>query len=158
MVCHPSYLCLLYDEFAGLGHTLASNRLRVLKPLRLLPAYVATAVAVVLIVLGINILFEHQLPLPGITFDAHVKTVESELPNYNFAAATSKIIQVSDPPSANLGAAKVGEGLTAYEIGVGDTPELLALKYGVETKRDYGAKRQVGNRPKGADQNAVQGL
>jgi parallel beta-helix repeat protein len=116
----------------GWGTRWSSNRMRALKPLRLIPAYLATAITVALLVLGINLFFERQLPLPGITLDSHVKAAENELPNYNFAVANSKIIQVNDPPMTNAGATKVGEGLTSYEIGVGDTPQLIALKYGIE--------------------------
>ena len=108
-----------------------SSRMRALKPFRLLPAYLATAVTVAVIVISINLIFEPGLA--PITFDPHVKTAEIQLPNYNFAAANSKIIQVKDPIALNTsGAVKVGEGITNYEVGPDDTRQLIALKYGLD--------------------------
>lgn len=114
----------------GWGTRWSSSRMRVLKPFRMIPAYAATAVTVALIIIGINLLFEPGLS--PITLDPRVKTAEIQLPNYNFAAANSKITQVKAPVYTNSGSIKTGEGLTSYEVGAGDTLQLIALKYGVD--------------------------
>ncbi|MEZ4859702.1 MAG: right-handed parallel beta-helix repeat-containing protein [Caldilineaceae bacterium] len=106
------------------------NRMRRLGFIRSMLSYAATGIMVIFVVLGINLVYNQRLLLAEIT-DPNVITTEQNLPAYNFQDAVSKISSLS-PSVDNIGAKDVAQGVTRYEIGVGDTVPLIAQKYGLD--------------------------
>ncbi|MEZ4674039.1 MAG: glycosyltransferase [Caldilineaceae bacterium] len=106
------------------------TRIRRLGFVRSFLSYAATGVMVIFVILVINIAYNQRMLLANIT-DPNLVASEQQLPGYNWSEANEQIVSV--PPSLdNVGAKNVAEGLTEYEIGVGDTITLLSQKYGVD--------------------------
>lgn len=105
------------------------TRMRHLGFVRSFLSYAATGVMVIFVVLVINILYNQRLLLANIT-DPNLVANERELPAYNYEVASQQN-QIPLPSLEGVGASRVAESTTRYEIGVGDTITLLAQKYGV---------------------------
>jgi len=105
------------------------KRMRHLGFVRSFLSYAATGVMVIFVVLVINILYNQRLLLANIT-DPNLVANERELPAYNYEVASQQN-QIPLPNLEGVGASRVAEATTRYEIGVGDTITLLAQKYGV---------------------------
>ncbi|MEZ4511760.1 MAG: NosD domain-containing protein [Chloroflexota bacterium] len=97
------------------------------RKMRMVPAYSATFGMV--FILGLS-MFQvdksHQERINDIRFFA----VESELPAYDLTRV-AEAVQQNPPPQVEVGATAVNEGTTSYTISDGDTPQLLAAKYGL---------------------------
>jgi hyaluronan synthase len=106
-----------------------STRVRRLGFVRSFLSYAATGVMVIFVVLVINLVYNQRMLLANIT-DPNLVASEENLPGYDLAAAKDQLMTTL-PSLENVGAKNVAEGVTYYEIGVGDTVALLAQKYGV---------------------------
>ena len=92
-------------------------------------SYAATGIMVVFVIFAINLVYNQRQLLANIT-DPNLIVSEAQLPGYDVESA--RIQLVTDKPSlADIGAKGVAEGITHYEIGVGDDIALLAQKYGL---------------------------
>ncbi|MCB0189682.1 MAG: right-handed parallel beta-helix repeat-containing protein, partial [Caldilineaceae bacterium] len=109
-----------------------STRVRRLGFVRSFLSYAATGVMVIFVVLVINVIYNQRMLLANIT-DPNLITAEDKLPGYDLAAAKDQMVTTL-PSLDNVGAKSVAEGVTPYEIGVGDTVALLAQKYGVDER------------------------
>ena len=105
------------------------TRMRHLGFVRSFLSYAATGVMVIFVVLVINLLYNQRLLLANIT-DPSVAANEQVLPAYDYETARQHN-QLALPSLEGIGASRVAESTTSYEIGVGDTITLLAQKYGV---------------------------
>ncbi len=105
------------------------TRMRHLGFVRSFLSYAATGVMVIFVVLVINLLYNQRLLLANIT-DPNLVTTERDLPAYDYEVARQQN-QVALPSLDGVGASRVAESVTRYEIGVGDTITLIAQKYGV---------------------------
>lgn len=105
------------------------TRMRHLGFVRSFLSYAATGVMVIFVVLVINLLYNQRLLLANIT-DPSVAVNEQVLPAYDYELARQQN-QIALPSLEGVGASRVAESTTAYEIGVGDTITLIAQKYGV---------------------------
>jgi hypothetical protein len=132
-----SYLFALFKIFAfftmneqGWITRWDSSRMGRAKRMRLVPAYGATLSMVFILGFGmIRLDTEHQRNID----ERRLFDVETALPNYD----TSLVRTFAQSyPQANtpVGAIDVAQGLTAYQIRLSETPELLAVKYGLDEK------------------------
>lgn len=106
------------------------TRVRHLGVVRAALSYAATGIMVIFVVVAINIVYNQRRLLANIT-DPNVVTMEAQLPVYNVQEASATITAL-EPTLDQVGASNVAQGITGYEIGVGDTLPLIAQKYGVE--------------------------
>lgn len=121
-----------------------TNRTERARPLRTAFSYAATVGLVFLVVFAINLLYNQQLLMARV-LDPQIVSTEQELPDYDLQAI-SRQVAVTAPPTAAAGAQQAAEGTTAYEIAVGDTPELVVRKYGAKISPDDLAAWQTGER------------
>lgn len=106
------------------------TRVRHLGAVRAALSYAATGIMVIFVVVAINIVYNQRRLLANIT-DPNVVAMEAELPVYNIQEASASITAL-EPTLERVGASNVAQGITGYEIGVGDTLPLIAQKYGLE--------------------------
>lgn len=107
-----------------------SNRLAVRKRLQLVPAYSATFGMVFFLGLGmVQLDRSHQERIDDVRFFA----MEQELPLYELEEARAEI-EANPPSTIAVGAVDVATGTTSYLINDGDTPELIAQRYGLEVE------------------------
>lgn len=130
-----SYLFALFKIFAfftmneqGWITRWDSSRLGRVKKMRLAPAYGATLSMVFILGFG---MFRLDTVHQKYIDERRLFTVETNLPNYdvNLVRTFAQSYPESDTP---IGAVDVAQGQTPYQIRVGDTPELLAAKYGLD--------------------------
>lgn len=105
-----------------------SSRLGRVTQIRLVPAYSATFGMVFILGLGM-----FRVDTVNQTFIQERRFFQTEvgLPSYDLERVSSYIGQgqTDDRP---VGALEVAQGFTSYQIGRGDTPELLGRKYGFD--------------------------